>query len=155
MGGILITAPNLDDSQLIYDEKETKQILHFFWPDFKEKINTTPITNETRRLAQTALIAAINGSYPMGYISATFQSAFFPLSNDIKSIIRKMAFHFISTWWKQGLQRKDLENAQIYESLRSSIAYHLSSRIRSHTNGVAFERAPIVFYANINSVAKT
>jgi hypothetical protein len=153
MGSILITTPNIDDSQLIYDETETKKILRFFWPRLKDQIESITITNDTRRLAQTALIAAINGSYPMGYITATFKSAFFPLANDIKSIIRKMAFHYISTWWKQGLQRKDLEHAQIYESIRNAISYHLRFNLETIIKGAAIKRLPLVFYAYVSQTS--
>lgn len=63
MGSILVAVPDIADHQLVFNEAETRQILKFFWPQYVRQIDTLTITNDARRLAQTALIAAIDGSY--------------------------------------------------------------------------------------------
>jgi hypothetical protein len=149
MGSILINVPDIDDTHLIYNEPETRQILKFFWPDQAGQINALEINNDNRRLAQTALIAAIDGSCPMNYLAATFKAAFFPLSRDIKSLARKLAYHYVKNWWKNSIKRSDLGDVQIYDSIRNSIAFHLKDRLITNTSGAAIKRSPVIFIAYI------
>lgn len=68
MGSIVITVQDISDNDLVYNEAETRQILKFFWPEQAAQIDEFTMDNNARRLAQTALIAAIEGSYAMGFI---------------------------------------------------------------------------------------
>lgn len=52
MGSIVLTIPDIPDSQLIYNEDETRQILKFFWPERAKDIDALSVTNDARRLAQ-------------------------------------------------------------------------------------------------------
>jgi hypothetical protein len=152
MGSILISVPDISDSELIYDEIETRKILKFFWPHLALGIDKMAVNNDTRRLAQTALVAAIDGSYPMSYIEATFKATFFPLSKDIKSLAKKLAFHYMKNWWKNVKKRDALENVQIYDTVRKVIAENLKFRLDSNINGVSIRRGPAVFYAHVQTI---
>jgi len=46
----------LQDADLVFDEKETKGILCFFWPHESVAIDRLAITNDVRRYAQGLLI---------------------------------------------------------------------------------------------------
>ena len=148
MGNILINVPDISDNDLVFDEDETKRILKFFWPDMTNKINEMTIDNDARRLAQTALVAAIDGSYAMGFIEATFRGIVRPGSN-LKSLARKLARRFVAHWWRHTKQR-DLENARIYDSVKNLIANALKYRLDGLQQGVALKRSNRSFYLAAN-----
>lgn len=142
MGSIVHTIPDIPDANLIYDENETRQILKFFWPNFSEVIDTMTITNDTRRLAQTALIAAIDGSYAMGYVSAlwdTMTHAVTRNNRNIPALARRLARNFIRHWWRHT-REQDLADVQIYETVRADIARNLRRRLDAFANDVALKR---------------
>ncbi|MEC4720154.1 hypothetical protein RY831_13405 [Noviherbaspirillum sp. CPCC 100848] len=144
MGSILINVPDIPDSELVYDEIETKRILNFFWPFMKERIEAMQIENDVRRLAQTALIAAIEASYALGFIHALAYTVARPGSG-IKSLCKKLASRFVKHWWKHTTQR-DLENVKIYDRIKDQVARALRHRLENLSQGVALRRIPIPFY---------
>ncbi|MEC4720968.1 hypothetical protein RY831_17515 [Noviherbaspirillum sp. CPCC 100848] len=150
MGSILIDVPDFLDSELIYNDKESRQILKFFWPHSSEKINSLSINNDTRRLAQSALVTAIDGSYAMGFIQALGESIARPGSG-IKPLTKKLAQRFIKHWWIHATQR-DLEDAKVYESVRSSIARNLRSRFEFVVQGISLKSRNAPFYATNSRV---
>lgn len=150
MGSILISVPDFLDSELIYDDKESRQILKFFWPHSAEKINSLSINNDTCRLAQSALVAAIDGSYAMGFIQALGESIVRPGSG-IKPLAKKLAQRFIKHWWKHATQR-DLEDVKVYESVRISIARNLKSRFEFVVQGISLKSRKAPFYATNSKV---
>ncbi len=78
MGSILINIPDFADNELVFDAEESKQILCFFWPHDRQRINRLEIGHEGRRIAQTALIAAVEGTYSMNIVKQVFKSSFSP-----------------------------------------------------------------------------
>lgn len=145
MGAILINVPDIPDSELFYDENETRLILKFFWPHRAQEIEGMAIDNSARRLAQTALIAAIDASYALGFIDILSQSVIRPGSG-IKSLGKKLARRFIKHWWKNTKQ-KELEDVRIYESVRKVIAGNLAGRFELLRQGLMSRRRNIPFYA--------
>ena len=93
MGSILINVPNLADCELIYNEAETRLILKFFWPGEAAAIDAMTISNDARRLAQTALIAAIEGTYAMGYLGRLIKGVIRP-SKGIGELATRLARSF-------------------------------------------------------------
>lgn len=148
MGSILVSVPDISDADLVFDEDETKQILTFFWPHAAPDIEKLAVDNEVRRLAQSMLIAAIDGSYAMGFIEALGKTIVRPGPN-IRSLVRKLARRFARHWWNHATQ-EDLEDVRIYESLRRSIALHLKDRLDLLRNGAAIRRLT-PFYALVGS----
>lgn len=151
MGSMLISVPDMADGDLVFDEAETKQILIFFWPHKSADINGMTVDNEGRRLAQSALIAAIDGSYAMGFIDALGRTIVRPGSG-IKSLAQKLGRKFIKHWWKHATQR-NLEAVKIYDSVRVAIASKLKFRIDATLQGVALRRGNAPFYATSTGVA--
>lgn len=145
MGSILINVPDISDSDLVFDEDESKRILKFFWPHLTREIDGMTIDNDARRLAQTALVAAIEGSYATGFIQALAQTVVRPGSG-IKALAKKLGRRFIKHWWKHTNQQ-DLEDVKIYEFIRNEIARQLKHRIGLMQQGAALRRGNIVFYA--------
>ncbi len=143
MGSIIITIPDIPDADLIYSEAETRAILKFFWPDYATPIDGLAITNSVRAFAQTALIAAIDGSYAMGYINILWDALTHRVTHpngDIRQLARRLARNFIRHWWRHTTQQDLLQNVRIYESVRASVARDLRHGLEEYRNGLALRR---------------
>ena len=152
MGSLLLNVPDIDDADLVFNDDETRQILHFFWPSQSATIGQMVIDTESRRLAQTALVAAIDGSYAMGYVEAMFRTLARPGSG-IKAMGKKLAKRFVKHWWKHATQN-DLNDIQIYESVRAAIASALRRHFDGVSQGVAMRRGARQFYARVQDTQR-
>lgn len=72
--------------------------LFFFWPHATDKIAQMAVDIELRRLAQTALIAAIEASYAMGFVEKTVRTLINPGKN-LAAFGRKLALDYTKHWW--------------------------------------------------------
>jgi len=70
----MISVPDISGNDPVFDESETRRILKFFCPHLAQDIDGMSIDKEARRLAQSMLIAAIDRSYAMGFVKATFSA---------------------------------------------------------------------------------
>lgn len=152
MGSILINVPDLADSELIYDEAETRQILKFFRPNEAAAIDAMTITNDARRIAQTALVAAIDGTYAMGYIEQLIKSVVRP-SKGIGELAKRLARNFTRHWWRHA-QPQDLKDVRIYDRIRDQVAQALKARLKTIQNGAALQRGPFSFFAHAQPANK-
>ena len=146
MGRILVNVPDIADQDLVYDEEETKQILKFFWPLEAKEIDALTVNNEYRRLAQTALIAAIEGSYALSFPKAIIES-FIGSKRSIKKFAEKLAKKFVKNWWKHTTWEK-LADVEIYESVRVIVARNLNLYFYDLKNGLALKHMKS-FYAQV------
>jgi len=137
MGSVLLKIPDLAEHELIYDERETRQILSFFWPSRATDIANLEIDNGARRLAQAALMAAVEGSYAMGFLDALGRTVVRPGSG-IKELAKKLARNFARHWW-QHTRRHDLDDVKIYESVCRTLALHLKHRMDAIQSGIALK----------------
>jgi hypothetical protein len=126
-----IHLPELEASQLLFDERETREILRFFWPSRTRDINTmATVDDEVRKFGQGLLIAAIDSSYAMGFVHILFDV----LRNGrpgfagLKSMGRKLATRYVAHWWKYT-RPNDLMSVQIYEAVRGKLADNFVSVI--------------------------
>lgn len=138
MGSILITVPDLADHDLIFNERETRQVLRFFWPHQASRIDSLVISDHARRLAQTALVAAIEGSYAMGHVEATLRSLL-SQRRSVSALGRRLAQRFVAHWWKHAT-REDLLQAQVYDSVRVTVSAALKPRLQALLSGIALRR---------------
>lgn len=143
----MIAVPDFSDEDLVFDEDETKRILMFFWPSRRNQISTMTINNEARRLAQTALVAGIDGTYAMGYMEATLRTVLQP-GNGIKAFGKKLAKRFVKHWWKHA-KENDLREAKVAQNVRLSVAAALASNLDMIYQGAAAPRGPLQWYANV------
>lgn len=127
-----IHLPELDASQLLFDESETRAILRFFRPGLIPKINTfTPVDDEVRKLSQALLMVAIESSYAMGYVDILFAvvgGGGRPGFPGLQAMGRKLAMRYAAHWWKHTRQ-KDLMNVRIYDTVRRTIERNFASVI--------------------------
>lgn len=148
MGAILIQVPDFGDDELVFSETETRQILCFFWPGRRAPIAELDIGPDVRRLAQTALIAAIDGSHAVGYVESLFRTVVNPGAG-ISSLAKKLARRFVKHWWKHTTQT-DLDDVRIYESVRVDIARVLRHRIDLAQQGASVPRGALHWYAHVD-----
>ena len=117
---------NFNESELIFDVQETKEILKFFFQADRQKIESIQITNELRNLAQGLLVAAVDASYAMGWVELTFRWAVNPGSG-LKKALQKLARRAVRYWFKHLKQDQSLTDAKIYESIREQLARNFRS----------------------------
>lgn len=153
MGAYLIAVPDMADSELVFNDDETRQILKFFYPASAAGIANMTVTNDTRRFAQTLLIAAIDASYAMGYIQALGRTVVHPGSG-IKSLAKKLGNRFVKHWFKHAT-RENLLEVKIYDSVRNSIALAVATQMRlmlsEQVSGLR-TRAGLHAYITIDSI---
>jgi hypothetical protein len=134
-GPYLIDVPAFADSDLVYNEDECKQIFKFFYPDLSKKIDELKIDNIGKQYAQTLMVAAIDGSYYMAYIHATFNVYAGILQSGknpgVWGLAKKLAKELSKTYWKHA----GIKAGDIYDSVRNTIAYSMGSRVRPYVNG--------------------
>jgi hypothetical protein len=132
VGSIIITTADIADANLIYNEDETRRILKYFWPGLSSQFDALTITNDVRRFAQTMLIAAIDGSYAMGYVAGVWDTLAHAITHpngNIADLAKRLARNYIRHWWRHATQQ-DLEDPRIYDSVRNTIAYSNSGAVQ-------------------------
>jgi hypothetical protein len=148
MPSIQVSLPDISDSDLMFDEAETREILLIFWPDSSAKIKAMPVTTDARRLAQALLIAAIDASNQMGYYEVLFRSASRPNAT-VQRVIRALARHFVQSWWHHT-DPHDLQNVRLYQAVVNILAANFRSEFDMVANGMSLRgrRRPVtVSYA--------
>ena len=140
MGSIIVTAPDIPESELVFSDDETRDILKFFWPNLASGIDAMVIDTETRRLAQMLLIAAIDASYAMGFVEALFTTVAKP-GRSLGAMGKKLATKFVKHWWKHATQT-DLMNAKVYDSIRKEVARQCRTAVDMRLHGIA-KAAPL------------
>lgn len=148
MGSILINVPDFSDDELIFDEDETKRILKFFRPHLSGQIGSLEIENNLRRLAQSALVAAVDGSFALGFVYVLAKTIVRPHAG-IRSLLAKLARRSAIHWWKHAT-RAELQDARIFDSVKRSIGAALWQRLNAALNGVALMRCEQRFYAAVD-----
>lgn len=143
MASIIITVPDIQYANLIYNEEETRTILKYFWPTRSSEIDGLTISNDIRAFAQMVLIVAIDSSYAMGYIDLLFDAVAQRIrrpNGDVVNLARRLARNYVHHWWHHATQR-DLENARIYHAVRNGVAYQLGPQMNDIlATGIALRR---------------
>lgn len=144
---ILVTLPEVQEADLVFNEEETRDILKYFWPSHSAHIDAMAVSIGTRRLAQGLLIAAIDASYGLGFVEALFTTVAKP-GRSLASMGRKLARKYVKHLWKHASE-SELQNARIYEAVRKAMAFQFKYLLEAQLNGVAAARnrvAPFYVY---------
>jgi hypothetical protein len=116
-------------SELVFDERETKEILIFFFQADRQGIDSCEITEGLRNFAQGLLVAAIDASFAMGWIEVTFRWVANPgagLRKSMKKLVKAASKH----WFKHLKASQSLEDAKVYESIREQLARSFRSPLQ-------------------------
>ncbi len=155
MGSLLINVPDFADDELVFDAEETKQILCFFWPHESQRINALEIGNEGKRLAQTALNAAVEGTYSMNIMNAVLKASFTPgMFTNVGKWTLKLFQKMAKYQWKYA-KPSNLMNAKVYDAVRYKVAGVTKPRKDEILNGLMSHNKPsgLYMYAHINEPA--
>lgn len=114
--GTTIHLKQFNDSELIFDDQETIEILKFIFKSKRDIVETMNVDRELREFAQGLLVEAIDASYAMGFIEALVRSLVSPRPG-VRSIIKKFGKKASKHWFKHATAG-DLRNIEIYEIVR-------------------------------------
>ncbi len=142
----LLTLKSFSNSELIFDEQETKLILKFFFKSQHNLIQKLTVTDNIRSFAQGLLIEAIEASYAMGFVDALFRGTSNP-SIGFKKVLIQFTKKATQHWFKHASQ-KDLLKIEIYEIVRSRISLHFGRYLIMLASGIANNKTS--FSANIS-----
>lgn len=143
---------DFSESELIFDEQETKDVLKFFFPSSGQQIDQAQITNELRNFAQGLLVEAVDASYAMGWVELTFRWAANPGSG-VKKALRKLASRAAKYWFKH-LKNQSLVDAEIYESIRSQLQRNFRSPFQIILQAEVEGKRKSIAFVNYPSRAK-
>jgi hypothetical protein len=116
------------------------RVLRFFWPD--TSILSGDLTQADLSFAQALLVEAIDSSYHMGYVEHLFKSFYMkvPASwSDVEDMVKGFAKAALKHWFKHATS-KDLADAEIYETVRLTLARNFRStwKIRELTGELTY-----------------
>ncbi|MBB5017698.1 hypothetical protein HNQ59_000967 [Chitinivorax tropicus] len=106
---------------LVFDDRETREILAYFWPSYTKTINRMAMSAEARRFAQQVLVCTIDANYAQGRIEmfSHFLNSRKP-NIGLKRYAKKLADKHNRNWFRHASQ-KDLQNAEIYSTIQELV----------------------------------
>lgn len=135
MSAGFVTLRDFSETELIFDEAETKDILKFFFQHLRQRIDTATITTELRNFAQGLLVEAIDATYALGYIEIIWRTSYNPGSGMLKAL-SKMGRKAAKHWFKHATQQ-DLLKAKISSRVRDQLARSFKSDFPMMLDGIA------------------
>lgn len=133
--GKSIHLKKFNDSELIFDDQETIEILKFIFKNKRDTVEALTVDRELREFPQGLLVEAIDASYAMGFIEALVRSVARPQAG-IRNIIKKFGKKASKHWFKHATA-SDLRKIEIYERVREQLELNFARILRMHRNGTA------------------
>jgi hypothetical protein len=128
MSGGFTTLRDFSESELIFDEAETKHILKFFFQPLRQRIDAATMTTEMRSFAQGLLVEAIDATYALGYIEILLKTYYNPGAG-MKAALSKIGRRAAQHWFKHATQR-DLLSAKISSRVRDQLALNFKTHFQ-------------------------
>lgn len=132
------TLRNFSEHELIFDVSETKDILGFFFPHHRQRIDAATVTTELRSFAQGLLIEAIDATYALGYVEILLTVSYNP-GGGMKKVLMKAGRKAARHWFKHATDR-DLLNARIAEPVRRQLSLAFRTPMGEMLDGLALGR---------------
>ncbi|SON48541.1 hypothetical protein [Vibrio tapetis] len=120
---------------LIYSESETKEILIFFFPVERDRIESMVVDDKVREFAQGLLVEAVDASYKIGFIEATWRSTINP-RKPIAKVLNELAKGALSHAFDHATTN-DLRKIKIYQLVMSAINRNFRSQLAMFLDGIA------------------
>jgi len=106
--------------ELLFDEEETRTVLKFIFAEtHHEFIDSLPMSDRVRELAQALLVEAIDASYAIGYVHGLFISVKNPVKGALK-ILKSFGKEASQHWFKHASVH-DLQHAQVYNFVLNAL----------------------------------
>lgn len=128
------TLQKFTKSELLFNDKETKLILKFFFKRQHTRIDNIVVTDKIRGFAQALLVEAVNASYALGFVESILRAVSKP-GNGFKKILTKFAKNAAKHWLKQAKQ-DDIANIEIYEIVQMRVSVNFEQYFVILTNGI-------------------
>jgi hypothetical protein len=127
-------------SEVKLDQHDAFAILRFFW--LEPGMEPSQLTVEDRAFAQALLVEAIDKSYDMSFVELLFKNFYGKVPSSfeaVRDLVKSFAKEAAKRWF-QHATGKDLENPQIYESVRATLARNFRSvwQIRLQTGELTY-----------------
>lgn len=135
MPGTFTTLRSFSESELLFDEQETKDILKFFFPPLQQQIDAATVTIELRNFAQGLLVEAIDATYALGYVEILLKAYFNPGAS-MKKALTKIGKKATAHWFKHATQH-DLLHARISSRVRDQLTINFKSYLTLLLAGIA------------------
>lgn len=130
-----VTLKKFSNSELLFNDEETRTVLRFFFKSHHNIINNLTISDKVREFSQALLVEAVDASYAMGFVEAIFKAITKP-SDGIKVILKKFVKKSIKHWFKHA-KEDDLLKIEIYEIVRNRIALNFGRYLIMIASGLA------------------
>ncbi len=130
-----VTLKDFRPAELIFDEKETREILAFFFSSRADIANSMSIDDQVKSFAQALLLEAVDASYTLGFVQALTSSITRP-NLTISKLLKKFGKKAAKNWFKHATAR-DLLNIKIYEIVRRDIEWSFGRVFIMYSNGIA------------------
>lgn len=141
MPGVPLTMPRVSDENLILTEAEARDVLIFFWPSRADRLDQIQLDTKERKFAQSLLIAAVDGSYAIGFFRGVLEVFYRNPGAGMRKIMKKIARRCVEHWWRHATREK-LRNPKIYEAIRRALASKHRSRIELILRGYSDAARP-------------
>lgn len=123
-------------SELLFNEKETKEILKFIFSGTpKAQVDAMTVTDEVRGFAQALLLEAIDASFKIGFIQSLWESTVNPTA-PIKDVLLKAGKGFASHYFHHAT-KSDLRKIKVYELVVKALSLKFKTRLDMFINGLA------------------
>jgi hypothetical protein len=116
-------------NEIIISRHDAWKILKFFWPECHLPENE--LTDQDVAFAQALMVEAIDASYKMGYVHILYDAFYGKIPGslgDVKDMIKEFAKAAAKHWFKHA-RKNDLKDAEIYSTVRVTIARNFRSVI--------------------------
>jgi len=137
---VYVNLRKFKESELIFDDEETKIILKFFFTTMHSQISVMQVTKRVREFAQGLLLEAVDASYSLGFIDALFGSSINPGAGAMK-VIKKFAKKAFKHWFKHA-NEDDLLKIKIYDIVRQRIESNFGTIMQMYISGAAMINLP-------------
>ncbi len=114
--------PKFTPNEIVVSRADAARIYRFFWP--WSKLGPGDMTDKDLAYTQGLLVEAIDASYKIGFVEILFRASARPAMTPddvvrmIRTIVKRSARH-----WFRNRGDKSLDDARIYEMVRSFVAY--------------------------------
>ncbi|MEC8012282.1 MAG: hypothetical protein VX185_16115 [Pseudomonadota bacterium] len=127
------TLRNFSDSELIFDDEQTRLILQTIFKNHLDVVDMLSIDRKVRNFAQGLLLETIDASYSMGYISTLTDSLIQP-SLSVRKVLSDFRDGALMHWFEHAT-RKDLLSIKIYETVRRQLELNFSPFLKMLAQG--------------------
>ncbi|MCP4117005.1 MAG: hypothetical protein GY737_16695 [Desulfobacteraceae bacterium] len=140
---------NFKESELIFNDQQTKEILKFFFSTEHQYIEGLVINHKIKSYAQGLLIEAVDATYAIGFIEIVHKTFNLQPPVKLKKIFIKFGQRAASHWFKHA-KRTDLSNIKIYNIVRVIIDIRFRQQLHELADEIVMNKPTVIVLAYNN-----